>query len=134
MPAWFIYRQVTPFVDNQRIELEPLMAVLFQLAFEFGDFQGFHQTQRGVEADFIAGINGFQAKADGPVGLTVAGRADEDDVVAVVDKPGVQQTVDFPLAKGGLKAIVELLRAFDSGKTGALAILCDALDIARALS
>jgi len=48
-----------------------------------------------VEADFVAGFDGFQADADGQMGFANAGGTDEDDVVAVVDKAEVEQAVDL---------------------------------------
>lgn len=42
-----------------------------------------------MEADFVAGVDGFQTDADGQMGLADAGRSDKDDVVAVVDKAEV---------------------------------------------
>lgn len=131
--ALFVYRQVTQFVDDEHIEFEQLVDFLFQLAFEFGKFQGLHQAQCSVKADLITGIDGVQADANGQVCLADPGWPDEDDVVPIVDKAEIEQTVDYPFTDGGLKAIIELFQAFEQRKAIAFAVLLDALGVALAL-
>jgi|GEM_PF-3379954 len=67
--ALLVHRQIAQLVDDQAIELEQLADFLFQLAFELSQFQALDQTQCRVEADLVAGLDGFQADADGQIGL-----------------------------------------------------------------
>lgn len=133
IPALLVHRQITQFIDDQHIELEQLVDLLFQLALEFGQLQGFHQAEGGVEADFVAGFDGFQADADGQMGLADAGRADEDDVVAIVDKAEVEQAVDLAFADRGLEPVIELFQRLVQWKARAFTVLLDALAIALIL-
>lgn len=90
-------------------------------------------TQGSVKADFVAGVDGFQANPDGKVRLVDARRTDEDDIVPVVDKAEVEQTVDLPFADGGLEPVIELLQAFVSRKAGPSPVLLDTLAVALLL-
>lgn len=65
---------------------------------------------RGTEQHFVAGLNGLVTDPNGQVGVAHARRSDKDKIVAIVDKPEVQQGVRSPLANRGLVAIVEGLQ------------------------
>jgi len=132
MLGLLVYRQISQFVDDEAIELKQLVDLLFQLALEFDQFQYFHHP-RQCKADFVAGVDGFQANPDGKVRLVDARRTDEDDIVPVVDKAEVEQTVDLPFADGGLEPVIEHLQAFVQRKSGPSPVLLDTLAVALLL-
>lgn len=103
--------------------------LVVRITFEFGQFQGFHQAQCGGEADFITGIDGFQANPDSQVSFADTRWADKNHILPVVDKTEVQQAVDFPFADGGLETVVKFFQAFVQWKGGTFSVLFNALAV-----
>src|SRR5690606_11453166 len=91
-----------------------------ELALHLSQLQVLDQIQRGAKEHLVAGLDRLVADPDGQVGLAHAGRADEDQVVAVVDKAKVEQRVDLSLGDRGLVAVVKALQAL-LGREGGLA-------------
>ena len=109
-------RQVADLVDDQQprhgVELEPLLEPPLGVRLgERGD-----QVGRRGEEHAVAGLDGLEPEADRQVGLAHAGRAEHDDVVAVLDEVTARQRLDLLLVERRLIAEVEGLQRFDEGE------------------
>jgi hypothetical protein len=59
-------------------------------------------------------LDGLEAETDGEVALADAGRAEDDDVLAVFDEVAGGEVVDLLLVERGLVCEVELLEAVNA--------------------
>ena len=94
--------QVAQLIDDQQVVFGQGADPLFQVTPHLGQFKLFHQIQGVAEQHPVAGFHGFVANADGQVGLAYTGRADEHQVVPLVDELEVQQGIDLTFGDGGL--------------------------------
>ena len=122
--------QVAQLIDDQQVVFGQGADPLFQVTLHLGQFKLFHQIQGVAEQHPVAGFHGFVANADGQVGLAYTGRADEHQVVPLVDELEVQQGSDLTFGDGGLVPVGEALQALLSRERGHLPVPADALVLA----
>src|SRR5690606_4296793 len=76
-------REVAELVDDQKLRLGPVREPLLEPALELGLAELGHQRVRRHEQHAVAGADHFAAKRDGKMRLADAGRAEEQERVAV---------------------------------------------------
>src|SRR5262249_7974437 len=124
--------QVADLVDDEQPGHGVDLELVIQAAFGQRLRQGGDEDGGRGEQHAVAVLDGLEAEADGEMGFAHAGRAENHEVLAVLDEVAGAQRLDLLLVDRGLVAESDAPEAFDERDAGQLVPYADVLGVLAA--
>ena len=118
MRAVTVDRDVADLVDDEELGLAVKLQTLLDPVLGIGLGQGRDKRHGLGKVGPVAFGDRLDAQGHGQVSLPDARRAQEDDVLAISDKPALRELLDPLLVDRGLEGEVEALQGLDIGELG----------------